>query len=203
MLKKKKKIHCSGHYFLLQWDAMNIHIWHGIIWIQSIANSKPKKESFKYTCTHTHIYIFWFVKNDFIGLILFLLVFEQNAHAHIWIKKIIYRCVLVVEHKGSSTPCEFNLSYNGDFNSLWNCLCHQYWVSISVAQWVYLWSNNPQVISLNIARTFVFMNINTFLKVDISTNIEHYFHYFQVKCMIEFHICKKYLKIGLIWQTFP
>lgn len=58
---------------------------------------------------HTHIYIFWFVTNDFIGLILFLLVFEQNAHTF-ELKNFIYRCVLVVEHKGSSTPCKFNLS---------------------------------------------------------------------------------------------
>lgn len=57
-------------------------------------------------------------------------------------------------------------SQHGDFDSLWNCLCQQSSVSISVAKWVKLRTTKPQVKSSNITGTFVFMKSNIFLKVD-------------------------------------
>lgn len=66
-------------------------------------------------------------------------------------------------------------SQHGDFDSLWNCLCQQSSVSISVAKWVKLRTTKPQVKSSNITGTFVFMKSNIFLKVDFPPQIEQFF----------------------------
>lgn len=63
-------------------------------------------------------------------------------------------------------------------------------------------SMNLQVLSVNTAGTYVFINSNTFLKIDfLPPN--------QVKCMLEYHIFEEYIKwtffkklFQRMWRTF-
>lgn len=73
-------------------------------------------------------------------------------------------------------------SQYGDFESLWNCLCQQSSVSISVAKWVKLRTTKPQVKSSNITGT-CFYEKQYIFKSWFSPQIEQFFRHFQDKCM--------------------
>lgn len=85
--------------------------------------------------------------------------------------------------KGSQHPVTYTFydstSHHGNFNLLWNCLCHQNWVSIYICIAVGLCLTDLQVLSSNAAGTFVFMKNNTFLKSDFLQKLNIFSYIFK------------------------